>query len=191
MTYLVFEVGWSGSERRERFGGKSRRCGRAYLVVSQCDSKQIWYLCDTGYRGYGYGIAMGRNFPDRTCTRHTRGPEHRGYSVPVTNPSHQTIVTPVLVAFVALARPVSSCCKCHTSTRISLPADARSETSRVILVVRNVGWDPIFWLLFLHWMLPFRFSLLSFSFCILYSSCNILWMCRVECSVLDLDHFAF
>ena len=51
-----------------------------------------------------------------------------------------TIVTPVLVAFVALARPVSlHVANVTPSTRISLPADARSETSRVILVVHNVG----------------------------------------------------
>jgi hypothetical protein len=42
------------------------------------------------YRGYGYGIATGRNFPDRTRTRHTRGPNTTGIPVPVTNPSGVT-----------------------------------------------------------------------------------------------------
>src|ERR1700676_5463329 len=51
-----------------------------YLVASQCDSKQIWYPCDTVIPRlrvrYSHGSEFPRPYPYLPYPR----PEHRGYS---------------------------------------------------------------------------------------------------------------
>jgi len=127
--------------RRERFVVRARRCGRAYWLCHSCDSKQIWYQCDTVIPRLRVRYSHGSNFQTVPVTRHTRGCRTpRVFPYPWRTLA-TTIVTPVLVAFVAnlLVQCPFMLQNVTPSTRISLPADARSETSRVILVVRNVG----------------------------------------------------
>jgi hypothetical protein len=56
-------------------------CGwHPYLVASQCDSKQIWYLCDTMIKRLRVRYNCGSEFPRPYLYLPCPRPEHHGYS---------------------------------------------------------------------------------------------------------------
>jgi hypothetical protein len=79
LTWFV-DVGWEWEWEED---GKMQGCTRGwhpYLVASQCDSKQIWYPCDTVIPRLRVRYSRGSEFPRPYPYPPYPRPKHRGYS---------------------------------------------------------------------------------------------------------------